>query len=218
MSDANPTRWVWVRRGEIKGKSWYRCSCGTEKQVTDKNVKSGASRSCGCFKHEIDLVRLRTHGHSGTQIYGTWCEIIKRTENPKYKRYADWGGRGIKMCVRWRESFEAFYDDMGDIPEGMQIDRKDNDKGYWCGKSECPECGPLNREPNCKWSTVSEQQRNKRSNKNITFDGKTQCVTQWAREYQICPFVLHGRVKNGWDFHEALTTPVRRRRKRPDGS
>jgi hypothetical protein len=84
--------------------------------------------------------------------------IMDRCYNPNNISYPYYGGRGITVCARWRESGPAFRSDMGSRPSPKHsIDRIDNDKGYWCGKSECPECGPANRKPNCRWATRKNQ-------------------------------------------------------------
>jgi hypothetical protein len=91
----------------------------------------------------------------------------KRCNNTKNKRYKDYGGRGIKVCEKWLK-FENFLNDIGEIPKGKSLDRIDNNGDY------CPK--------NCKLSTTKEQNRNKRNNINITYNGKTQCLTDWAKE------------------------------------
>jgi hypothetical protein len=118
----------------------------------------------------------------------------QRCLNPKYPRYADHGGRGIKVCDQWA-SFETFLSDMGERPEGMTLDRIDND-------------GPYSPE-NCRWATPSEQARNRRDNRLITLGGKAQCLAAWARELTIPEHVLRHRLNRGWSDDRALTTPVR---------
>jgi hypothetical protein len=85
--------------------------------------------------------------------------MLRRCEKPDHPRYADWGGRGITVCERWHV-FTAFLDDMGEKPDGLTLDRKDNDGGYWCG--HCTECRSLGRPKNCHWTTHAKQQVNKR--------------------------------------------------------
>lgn len=117
------------------------------------------------------------------------------------------------MCSRWADSFDAFYLDMGDRPDGLTLDRIDNDKGYWCGHPACPECGSFWREPNCRWATRKEQQRNTRRNRNITHDGRTQCLIDWANEIGVHYVVLIGRIER-WGIERALTTPPKKYRPR----
>jgi hypothetical protein len=92
-----------------------------------------------------------THGMSKTPTYIAWVEARKRCHSPQNKRFPSYGGRGIFVCDRWRNSFEAFFSDMGECPEGLTLERKDNDRGYEPG--------------NCVWADRCQQSRNRRSNK-----------------------------------------------------
>lgn len=139
--------------------------------------------------------RPRTHGMTGTRIYIRWKHMISRCENPHEKEYAHYGGRGITVCTRWRESFQAFYDDMGDPPPGMQIERKDNDQGY------SPE--------NCCWATPQQQQRNRRLTKFYTFNNEMRSLPEWSEITGLAVNLLYDRVAWGWSIEEALTIPVR---------
>lgn len=110
--------------------------------------------------------------------------------------FKDYGSRGISVCERWRESFARFCEDMGPRPKGTSIDRIDNNGNY---------------EPaNCRWATAKEQQRNRRSNVHITFNGRTQVMSAWAEEMGMNQLVLQGRIRKGWSIERALTAPLRK--------
>ena len=99
-----------------------RCQCGTEKTFRYWNLITGNSTSCGCKTKEANSKRLMTHGKYGTRIWRLWSDIKKRCYDPNFKFYKDYGGRGITMCAKWRESLDAFHLDVGDPPDGLTID------------------------------------------------------------------------------------------------
>jgi hypothetical protein len=119
----------------------------------------------------------------------------QRCSNPNTDRYEHYGGRGIAICERW-QSFEDFYADMGPRPSPKHsIDRIDVDGDYEPG--------------NCRWATPAEQARNKRSNLMLTHDGRTQTITEWARETRIPLMTISRRLKSGWPVDRALSPVVR---------
>lgn len=135
-----------------------RCDCGRETITTLDSLKSGKILSCGCFLAQQRRERLVTHGHARklaiTREYRSWTQMIVRCENDKHVAWSRYGGRGIKVCERWRTSFEAFLSDMGPRPLGKSLDRYPDKDG--------------NYEPtNCRWATVAEQNRHK-SNSKVT--------------------------------------------------
>lgn len=135
----------------------------------------------------------RTHGMSGTRTYRIWKIMIQRATNPNQINAKNYIGRGIKVCERWRHSFEAFLEDMGVCPSNKySIDRFPNNDG--------------NYEPsNCRWATAKEQARNSRSATMVTFNGKTQCIKDWAAEVGIGEGTIAVRLRAGWDVERALT-------------
>ena len=99
------------------------------------------------------------HGHCHSPVYSSWASAVARCRSPKSPSYSNYGGRGLTVCRRWQE-FTAFHEDMGDRPEGLELDRINNDQGYTCGR--CPECVAKGWGLNCRWTTRSVNQRNQR--------------------------------------------------------
>lgn len=186
------------------------CDCGRMATVPTHSLPTGHASSCGCVQKE----RVRqtgfantTHGMSKTSEYSTWTEMKSRCYNQNDKQFTQWGGRGITVCQRWRNSFTHFINDMGLRPNGLSLERIDNDKGYWCGN--CNDCIANHQLPNCKWATVKEQANNRRSNRHMTMNGRTQSVAAWSDEIGISRSLLQWRLNHGWSDIRSLTTPVR---------
>lgn len=157
-----------------------------------QSVKSGNTKSCGCLKIKKLRERQTTHGMSRAPEFWVWVAMRERCHNPKHESYHRYGGRGISVCERWRCSFEDFYADIGSRPSQLHsIERIDNDGDYEPG--------------NCRWAVQSEQTRNTSRNKMITLAGRTQCLTDWARERGINVNTLNKRLRSGWTVEEALS-------------
>ena len=176
-----------------QGQYWlFRCECGIEKVLWVQGVKRGGIKSCGCLNDESFLKRITKHNKSRTNIYRIWCSLRGRCFNKNSKNYKNYGGRGIVVCEEWlgENGFENFYKDMGNRPEGKSIDRIDNNGNY------CPE--------NCRWADIFQQANNKRTNHLLTYNNKTQNVSQWADELGIKYNTLMARLRYGWSIEKAL--------------
>lgn len=166
-----------------------RCDCGVERQVIRNMITGGRSKSCGCLSKELVSARSRRHGLSYSKEYKIWVAMLGRCSNRSNKRYADYGGRGIKVCDRWLK-FDAFYADLGPRPNGGTLDRIDNDLGYF------PE--------NCRWATTKQQSRNKRNSRLITCHGETRCVSEWSEITGLSRNVIFGRLARGWTHEQTI--------------
>lgn len=132
-----------------------RCGRDTTKQAY--LIKERGTQTCGCGKGKF------THGLSRHPLWSTWDGIRDRCTNPRTRGYESYGACGITPCAGWTgapEGFLSFVADMGERPEGMTVDRRDPEGGYWCG--HCDECVRLGRPANCRWATDEQQSRNKR--------------------------------------------------------
>jgi len=221
MSKTLPTPWTRARRcpiptgkhfgrwtviGEAEPKvyngtrstRWLcQCECGTIRAVRRNSLVNGDSQSCGCLAFELSAQRGTTHGMSGSYAYACWQAMKARCYYKIHPHYANYGGRGIVVCQRWLDSFENFIQDMGMPPsEDHSIDRYPNHDGNY-------------EADNCRWATPIEQQRNMRTNRLLTFAGKTQCVSAWAEESGIGKTTIKERLNRGWSAEDALRTAVR---------
>jgi hypothetical protein len=132
---------------------------------------------------------------SYTKEFSVWKAMKKRCSNPNNSDFPIYGGQGIRVCPRWRESFENFFHDMGKVPPGCTLDRIDNDGDY------CPE--------NCKWASKTEQSRNRRNSRFFKYKGETRCIADWANVAGINRSTLYGRLNKGWPIDRALSQGVR---------
>jgi len=157
------------------------CDCGGTTTVRSSHLLSGDTRSCGCIGREMLSKMCLKHGMSETTTYDCWAAMKQRCVNPSSHAYRNYGGRGITVCERWMK-FENFYVDMGECPIGLTLERKDNNSGYY--------------HENCCWDTPKTQSRNKRSNRIIKYDGKSQCLAAWAEELGIERHTLWYRLEH----------------------
>lgn len=187
-----------------KGHSVYlcRCDCGIEKEVSATHLSGGETKSCGCLAK--DLLTQRNARHTQNSIgrvngnkrpeYIAWTNMKDRCYNAQCDSYPNYGGRGITVCNRWRDSFENFLTDMGDRPSHMPtIERNDFNGNY---------------EPsNCRWANWIDQGNNRRSNVILTYNGESMTMSQWIRKLGFKKSTIKARLRNGWTVDRALSTP-----------
>src|SRR5215831_3457274 len=192
-------RWTVLGYSHTKSRIAYyrcRCSCGQERIVNAGSLRSGRSASCGCLHREVVSMKAHKHGHAGNEqhpLYTVWAQMLSRCSCPTANGYERYGGRGIKVCERWRTSFEDFLADMGPRPTPRHtLDRfPDNDGDYEPG--------------NVRWATPAEQNRNKRSNRLLTHDGVMRCLTDWATTTGLSAGTITMRLQLGWTVADALS-------------
>lgn len=169
------------------------CDCGNKNLIVRSDfLNNGTTKSCGC------LVKTRQGiTKKESRSYYAWRNMIKRCYDSSSSSYCLYNSRNIKVCDRWINDFNAFYLDMGSCPEGLQLDRIDNNGNY---------------EPsNCRWVTAKQNCNNKTSNKLLTAFGKTQSSEMWANEYGISGKVLRQRLlRDRWSIEDAISKPIDR--------
>lgn len=172
----------------------YECDCGAIFEALEYNVKSGHTKSCGCAKPRILRAARLTHNESRPQSaeYRAWAGMKKRCLDVSSKSFPRYGGRGIRIFPEWILSYEAFLAHVGRRPSPMHsLDRFPNNNGNYAPG-------------NVRWATSKEQARNRRSNRIIEFQGRSQCLRAWADELGISQATLSRRIKKG-PFHIAMT-------------
>lgn len=190
ISDEGSKNWI----SYIKCK----CDCGNIITANKSSVTTGSRKSCGCKPRprvSAETIKNMTkHGMCGTSTYHIWATMIQRCTNPNHKKYPRYGGRGVKVCDKWMK-FKGFYEDMGERPSGLSIDRRDNDGHY---------------EPsNCRWATNEEQFSNTSCNRFIEFNGLRLTISEWGRKTGIKESTIRARLKSRWTIEKALTVPAK---------
>jgi hypothetical protein len=145
------------------------------------------------YKHGCTVVKGRDSSNPEWRAHVSWLKMKSRCLDHNNKDFMGWGGRGISFDPRWAE-FAAFYADMGAPPDGLTLDRIDNNAGY--------------SKANCRWATRKEQNRNKRSNHYLTFNGESRIISEWAEHLGVASRLLRVRLNRGWSVERTLSTPL----------
>ena len=163
------------------------CECGQERTIRGTSLLCGHTISCGCFNRDV----ITHHGMTHTPAFNAWTRMIQRCTNKKRHNYSRYGGRGIYVCDRWK-SFVNFYADMGELPLGLTLERRNND-------------GPYSPD-NCYWATPKQQANNRHNSKPIAFNGEIHNLKDWSLILKIDHRTLYSRIyQMGWDINKAFT-------------
>lgn len=196
ISGQSFSNWTALCKSPQPRKWVFQCKCGKISHLFKHHVKYGKSKSCGCLTDYSQI--SKTHGMRKSSEYTVWSGMKDRCLNPRSISYNNYGGRGIAVCERWL-SFKNFYEDMGDRPEGMSIDRIDADGNY---------------EPsNCRWSDAATQSANTSKSLLIEINGISKRLPFWCKENGISNRVATDRIRKGWDPVKAVSFPHRTRPK-----
>lgn len=182
-------------RDRSGSKRWeVRCVCGARRLWTNHQLKR--NKSCGCKKSELATKQLTTHGLSGSKIYNVWNHMISRCNNERDKSWDRYGGRGIRVCARWTNSFAAFAEDM--LPtyrDGLTIERKNNNKGY--------------SKANCIWVPLGLQAKNRRTTQKVQTPWGLMIAVDCARKVGIGHSGLRKRIAS-WPKSRWFEPPRKR--------
>lgn len=179
------------RLGRRKSRYLCQCDCGVVREVIPRSLREGRSLSCGCLAKDINT----RHGGHGCPEYESWKGMWNRCTKKDDRAYPYYGGRGVRVHFSWRD-LDVFRLDVGPRPgPEYSIDRIDNDGHYEPG--------------NCRWATMKEQSRNRRSNRLLELGGVVLPVTVWSERVGICAGTLFKRLRLGWSVEKVLMSPVR---------
>lgn len=174
------------------------CSCGNQTVVSSSALKTGKTRSCGCYSSEQKSLRSKTHGVGNeNRLYRIWSGIKTRCYSLSDRNYPRYGGRGIVVCDLWKKSFVDFRE--WALSHGycddLSIDRIDND-------------GPYSPE-NCRWVDKRSQNNNRRSNVFLTYKGETKTIAEWSKITGIKQATIAQRKRNGWSDERCIKAPTK---------
>ena len=173
------------------------CDCGKTRNVLGQNLRSGRVKDCGCVSQKIRSQHIsehnKTHGHSKSKLYKCWSDMKSRCFNTHNKEYKNYGLRGIKVCDKWRDSFECFeqWAISNGYKENLTIDRTDVNKDY---------------EPsNCRWITMTEQCYNKRNTRKIYLNKIGKTASEWSKIFPLTSPGIYGYAKtHNWQLKPYL--------------
>ena len=180
---------------------WFcECDCGEKTIARGERLLNGRSKACNINGHRAGGEKPHAWRLKEIEEYRVWCSMRERCRCPSHRNWHNYGGRGIRVCSRWEVSFQTFLADMGPRPSSVHsIERIDTNGHY---------------EPdNCRWATTREQNRNKRNNRYVEWRGVRRLLVDVARQNNLDPSVLAGRLKMGWPLDRAIYQPIRPRRK-----
>lgn len=176
-----------------------KCDCGNYTVASTNNLIRGNTKSCGCLQKERTSQTHKIHGARHTRLYTIWNDMRLRCNKKNNKSYKNYGLRGISVCNEWNVSFKNFqkWALENGYQENLTIDRIDVNGNY------CPE--------NCRWTSVKEQNNNRRTNVYVTVNGKTLTIAQWSEVNNIPYLTIQMRRKRGWSNEDSVSIPVRKK-------
>lgn len=192
----------WIDKNERRYPRWdCVCDCGNKITARADALRSGHTKSCGCYKRKKCAERVvamnTTHGGADSRLYNTWSHMKARCLNKNNKSYSHYGGRGIKICDAWLNDFDEFrrWALLHGYNDQLTIDRIDVNGNY---------------EPeNCRWADHKTQANNTTKNHYIEYGGERHTLSQWSEITGVPPYAIRKRIKNGWSLKDALETPVK---------
>ncbi len=193
-----------VRSAKAQAQWKCRCDCWKEVVVCGQSLRNGHTQSCGCYGLEVSASHTPSnsrHKESGTRLYGIWKGLRSRCKSEGNTSFGYYGGRGIKVCPEWDESYEAFRDWAlaNGYRDDLTIDREDTNGNY------TPE--------NCRWASRKTQMNNTRANRRLAVGGKEKTVAEWAEDTGIAYSTVRDRALRGDAGKELLRPPHKRREK-----
>lgn len=173
-----------------------RCDCGKEFKLRAENIHT--QMSCGCMANKLISESKKKHGEAGSRLYEVWRSMKARCNRPNDRYYKNYGGRGIKVCPEWNDSYENFakwarengYDDNAEFMK-CTIERIDPNKGY----------DPLN----CIFTDIKAQSNNRTNNRRLSFNGETHTVAEWSEITGLKYGTINSRLRYGWSVEDTLT-------------